>query len=191
MSELYVLLKIMPSIIPEGVIKHYRDTKSLVSITRDSIDSASIQGFILDYDKNYILFAYIYDFHASGYLILRREDLTSMNCRATDAFQHSLLIDDGVLDLIDFSAQLDDQGILSHLEELSPERIVILEDESEDEVFLIGLIDSIESSTIKLKNFSGAARWDDDLSEIDIEDITSISYATDYTKAYERYFKRQ
>ena len=41
----------MPSIVPEGVIKHYRDTKSLVSVTRDSIDSASIQGFILDYNK--------------------------------------------------------------------------------------------------------------------------------------------
>ena len=181
----------MPSIVPEGVIKHYRDTKSLVSITRDSIDNASIQGFILDYNKGYILFAYIYDFHAGGYLILRREDLTSMNCRATDAFQHSLLSDDGVLDLIDFSAQLDDRGVLSHLEEFIPERIIILEDEREGEVFLIGLIESIEESTITLKNFSGAGRWDDDLSEIDIEDVTSISYSTDYTKAYERYFNRQ
>lgn len=180
----------MPSIVPEGVIKHYRDTKSLVSITRDSIDSASIQGFILDYNKDYILLAYIYDFHAGSYLILRREDLTTMNCRTTDTFQHSLLSDDGVLELIDFSTQLDDRGVLSHLKELPPKRIIILEDEREVKVFLIGLIDSIEGTTIKLKYFSGAARWDDELSEIDIEDVTSISYSTNYTKAYERYFNR-
>ena len=114
-----------------------------------------------------------------------------MNSRATDAFQHSLLNDDNLLRDINFSAKLNELGVLAHLKELPTDRIVILEDEREDEIFLIGLIDSIQQSTIKLKFFSGAGRWDDDLAEIDIEDVTSISYSTNYTEAYERYFDRE
>ncbi|MGJ8678527.1 MAG: hypothetical protein ACSHX0_13515 [Akkermansiaceae bacterium] len=183
----------MPSIVPEGVIKHYRDTKSLVSITRDSMSSESIQGFVVDYDASYILFAYIYDFHADGFLILRREDLSSMNCRATDAFQHSLLVADQVIKTIDFSARLHPKGILAHLTDIPVDRVVILEDESEDDndIFLIGLIDSIIDKTIKIKCFSGAGRWDDDISEIDIDEVTSVTYSSNYTNSYERYFRRE
>lgn len=181
----------MESIVPVSIIKHYRDSKSLVSLTRDDIDGASIQGFILDYNEAYILLAYVHDFYVDGYLILRRQDLTSLNCRATDAFQHSLLVDEGLLKQVDFSHRFSDQGILDHLRKLPKKRIIILEDETEDDLFLIGTLDSIDDSLIKLRFFSGAAKWDEDLAQIEIDDVTSISYSTNYTKFYERYYDRK
>jgi len=32
---------------------------------------------------------------------------------------------------------------------------------------------------------------EDELSEIDVDEVTSISYSTNYTRTYERYFNRE
>ena len=179
------------SCVPESVIKHYKESRSLVSLTREKIDSAKIQGFVIDYDADWIALQYIHDFYLDGYLLLRRQDLTSMNCRATDAFQRHLLEVDGVIDKIDFDFEIPVGGIAELLKALPSDRVVILEDETEDDLFLIGTLIGIEDDFISLRFFSGAGRWDDEPAEIAVEDVTSASYATNYTLAYERHFARE
>ena len=176
--------------VPETVIKHYHQSRSLVSLTRDKIDSSSIQGFIVDYDEVWIALQYIHDFYLDGFLFLRREDLTSMTCRATDAFQRGLLEADGVLEKVDFSFRLPTGGLAELLREIPSQRIVILEDETEGDLFLIGTFLGIEDNFVSLRFFSGAGRWDDEPAQIALEDVTSASFSTNYTLAYERSFSR-
>lgn len=179
------------SSVPEAVIKHYKDTRSLVSLTREKIDSNTVQGFIVDYNDQWLVLQYIYDFHLDGFLLLRREDLTSLNCRATDAFQHHLLEVDGILRNVDFDFNIPSGGIVPLLNELPSDRIVIIEDETEYEQFLIGYFLGVDDDFVSLRTFSGAGRWDDEPSNIATEDITSVSFATNYTLAYERYFEKE
>ena len=174
--------------VPESVIKHYRESRSLVSITREDIDSATLQGFVVDYDSDWIALQYIHDFYLDGYLLLRRKDLTSLNCRATDVFQRHLLEEDGVLNQVNFSFRIPAGGISEMLEQSPKDRVVILEDETEYDLFLIGTFFGIEEDYVSLRFFSGAGRWDDEPAEIALEDITSFSFCTNYTLAYERYF---
>lgn len=176
--------------VPEAVIKHYKESRSLISVIRDEISSSTIQGFIVDYNADWIVLQYIYDFHLDGYLLLRRADLTSVNCPATDAFQLSLLEADGILKKVDFDFSIPAGGLLALLEGLPDDKIVILEDESEEEVFLIGTYIGCEEGLVSIKFFSGAARWDDEPATIALEDVTSVSISTNYTLAYERYFQR-
>ncbi|MGJ8696788.1 MAG: hypothetical protein ACSHYF_10745 [Verrucomicrobiaceae bacterium] len=174
--------------VPEPVIQHYRESRSLVSVTREQIDSNSVQGFIVDYDADWIVLQHIHDFFLDGYLLLRRADLTSMNCRATDAFQRHLLESDGILDKVDFDFRLPSGGLAEFLTRLPKSRILILEDETEDDLFLIGTFLDIEDECVSIRFFSGAGRWDEEPAEIDFEDITSVSFSTNYTLAYERHF---
>jgi hypothetical protein len=177
--------------VPESVIKHYQESRSLVSLTRDKIDSATLQGFVVDYDADWIALQNVHDFYLDGYLFVRREDLTSMNCRATDAFQRHLLEADGVLAKVDFDFHLPGGGLAGLLGGLPSETVVILEDETEDDLFLIGTLLRIEDSFVSLRFFSGAGRWDDEPAEIALEDVTSASFSTNYTLAYERHFARE
>jgi hypothetical protein len=176
--------------VPESVIKHYQESRSLVSLTRDKIDSATIQGFVVDSDADWVALQYIHDFHLDGYLFLRREDLTSMNCRATDAFQRYLLEAEGILEKVDFDFRIPEGGLAGLLDELPFERVVILEDETDD-MFLIGTLLGIEGDLVSLRFFSGAGRWDDEPAKIALEDITSASFSTNYTITYERHFARE
>jgi len=177
--------------VPESVIKHYQESRSLVSLTRDKIDSATIQGFIVDSDADWVVLQYIHDFYLDGYLFLRREDLTSMNCRATDAFQRYLLEADGILEKVDFDFRIPEGGLAGLLNELPFERVVILEDETADDMFLIGTLLGIEDDFVSLRFFSGAGRWDDEPAKIALEDVTSASFSTNYTITYERHFARE
>ena len=188
MDELDVLQKM--TCVPESVIKHYQESRSLVSLTRDKIDSATLQGFVVDYDTDWIALQYVHDFYLDGYLFVRRADLTSMKCRATDAFQRHLLEIDGILEKVDFDFRLPRGGLAGLLCGLPSEKVVILEDETEEDLFLIGTILGIKDDFVSLRFFSGAGRWDDELAEIAIEDVTSASFSTNYTLAYERHFAR-
>lgn len=58
-------------------------------------------------------------------------------------------------------------------------------------MFLIGPVLGIQDGSVALRFFTGAGRWLDEPSEIALEDITSISFATNYTLAYERHFSRK
>lgn len=174
--------------VPESVIKHYQESRSLVSVARGEIDGNTLQGFVVDYDADWIVLQYIHDFYLDGYLLLRRADLTSMNCRATDAFQRHLLEAEGILDNVDFAFCLPVGGLSELLQQFPENRIVILEDEAEDDIFLIGTFLEVGDECVSLRFFSGDGRWDDEPAEISLKDITSVSFSTNYTLTYERFF---
>ncbi len=54
-------------------------------------DDYLIHGYILKRSSDSILIQAIEDFHVDGYMWLRKDQITSMRCNKTDAFQSSLL----------------------------------------------------------------------------------------------------
>lgn len=43
---------------------------------------------------------------------------------------------------------------------------------------------------VSIRGFSGAANWDDELSEISYEDISSLQAGNKYVQVYERHFSK-
>ena len=177
--------------VSEYTIKHHMKSRSLVSLTRDEFEVNNHQGFIIDYDSKWIVLQHIHDFYLNGFVILRRSDLTSISSKETDQFHKSLLKADGILKKVNFQFQLPIGGLADLLANLPEERIVILEDETKEDFFLIGPILGVQNDIVSLRFFSGSGEWDNEPAEIAIDDITSASFSTNYTLAYERHFQRQ
>jgi hypothetical protein len=97
--------------IPDEILSEFRKAKSLISVEREEIDDQSIQGFVVNFDSHWIALQYIRDFCHDGLIFLRRADLTSIESRATDRFQRSMIEADGLLDLIDFLFRLPSGGL--------------------------------------------------------------------------------
>ncbi|MCW1926231.1 hypothetical protein OKA05_26980 [Luteolibacter arcticus] len=176
--------------IPEKLIRHYQESRALVSLTREEIDPHTIHGFIVDFDEDWTALQYVYDFHLDGYLFLRRADLTSLKAGATDAFHEQMMEADGILQQVDFDFRLPPEGVGALLAGMPEGRIVILKNEREDDLFLIGPVLKVAGGTVSLRFFSGAGSWNEEPAEIAMEDITWVSFATNYTLAYERHFAR-
>ena len=164
--------------------------RSLVSIRRKRIDALSIQAVPIRYSPTLLLVQYIYDFHLDGQLILRRSDISSMLCCATDEFQRGLLAGHGLIDQIDFHFHADLTSFADLLNSQPAHSIVILEREHlDDSDFWIGrFVDSTEDM-IRLHEFTGAANWEDKLTHICETDVTCCQLNTNYVRFYAQYFQ--
>ena len=148
-----------------------------------------IQAFVLDYSQDLLLLQYVYDFHIDGRLLIRRNDITSIRCGATDIFQKGLLDTEGLLESIRFTPTQPIQSYDSFLRSLAQNQIVIVEDETQGE-FLIGTVLEADRDLARIRCFTGAANWKEAPSEIAISQITSCQIETNYIDFYARHFER-
>jgi hypothetical protein len=167
-------------------------SKNLVSIERKHIDQNSIQGLILDESDELLLVQYVYDFQCDGLLVLSKSDITEVVSTKTDKFQTKLMKNLELLDNQLLASNYDIQSWREFFRSIrSHHKYVIVEQERfEDPVFTIGRIERNLKSHIKMRHFTGIARWDDELQDINYDDITSCGVASNYINVYERYFEK-
>lgn len=138
-----------------------------------------------------ILLQYVYDFHLDGFMLLRRRDITELKTGKTDRFQRQLLLNEGVLDQVDFDFRVPIKSYGSFLTTLSPDEIVIVEDEiSEPKVFLIGTVSHVDGGAVTIRHFTGAGRLVEPPERISSDQITSCQIRTNYIHFYQRHFER-
>lgn len=174
-------------------IKQFKKDRTLVSISRGSVDPNKIQGVILGYSKELVLLSYIYDFNLDGLIVLRRKEITDISSRKTDIFQKQLLINEGIFEKIDFDTEYELGSWLDFIKDASKRhKYFIFELENQDEPdFFIGKIKRINKKSILLKYFTGIARWEDEPCSVKLEKLTSCQISNNYLNVYERYFNEQ
>lgn len=171
-------------------LNEFIENRSLVSVRRDNIHSQSLQAFPIRFSPSLLLVQYVCDFRLDGQLIVRREDITSITCRATDKFQRTLLDDNGVIDKVDFAFNAELSSFTRLLKSRPPRSIVILEEEGlDDSTFWIGRFVDADNGTVRMHEFSGAANWRDNLTRIGQDDITCCQLNTNYIRFYAEYFE--
>jgi hypothetical protein len=172
-------------------LREHTQRRDLVSMRRARIDSFSIQGFVLASSKTLVLLQYVYDFRLDGFMVLRRTDITELKAGKTDRFQRQLLATEGALAQVDFDYRAPIESYDSFLAAISPDEIVIVEDEiTEPKQFLIGTISHLEDGRATIRHFTGVGRLVKPLETISTGQITSCQIRTNYTQVYQRYFER-
>ena len=83
--------------IPNSRLQELRASKRLLAVLRESIDDKKIQARLIDFSAELLLLEYVHDFRLDGLMLLRRQDVSEIQTRATDDFHQQLLETDGVL----------------------------------------------------------------------------------------------
>lgn len=174
-------------------LRYLKESRALITIKRKKIDGNKIQGFLLDFSDELILIQYVYDFNFDGLMALRVSDITSIESTKTDVFQTKLLEGEGILSKTKFEVGYNVKNWVTLINGLSSDfRFLILEDENpEYPLFFLGEISKANEDCVSMRCFSGAGNWDDELSEISFEDISSLQVGNNYAQVYERYFSKQ
>lgn len=165
--------------------------RRLVSIRRDELDDAQIMGFLLSHSKELVLIQYIADFRTDGLMVLRKQDITYLECDKTAQFQYQILRANGVIDAIDFSVNFAVTNWHTVFSGMANEySICSVEEEGVDDyLFMIGKLVTLNSQSVTMHEFTGSARWLDDYTEIDFADITCFRVDDHYGNAYLQYFE--
>jgi len=173
-------------------IANLKNQKCLISIRREKIDDARIQGFVLGFSEDLILIHYVSDFRLDGLMILRVNDISEIGSDKTDQLQTEILKANGICSQVNFDREYnfsDWHSIFSTLASEFP--LITIEDEGEYPILMIGKLRSVGKESVKIHEFTGAARWLDDISEMYFEDISSFQASNHYANVYQQYFKCQ
>lgn len=125
-------------------------------------------------------------------MVLRTADITDIQCGATNELQTQLLAAEELVQQIPFGSHFDLRDWKSILTQLPQQHgILILEEElSDDQVFLIGKVQKITSKSARILYFSGAGNWDEKPSKLALAKITACQVDTNYINVYQRHFDR-
>lgn len=172
-------------------IRHQRE-RALVSIRRGGIDERSIQAFVLAAGERLVVLQYVFDFHLDGLMVLSTDDITEVECTATDSFQRDLMAQEGLMQQVPFETAFDLRGWRAIIEQLARDHpLMILERErGDDPDFCIGRVAQTTDTAVSMEHFSGVGQWHEERAELAYADITSCQVATHYAQVYERYFAR-
>jgi hypothetical protein len=173
-------------------LKKFRQEKKFVSISRESIDSNSILGFILEVSKELLLIQFVYDFNLDSLMVLPISDISEVESNSGNRLQKQMLVEENIFQKIDYGTRyhLDSwKSILSQFKEQF--KFVILENEKLNKpVFLIGEMKSLFERSVAVRYFSVTGRWDEKPTKISYSEITSCQVNSNYLKMYQRYFAR-
>lgn len=169
--------------------------RDLVSIRRDEIDGHLVHGYVLAVSADLVALQVVHEFRLEGLMLLRVADITSVEHSDADVFHRQLLVREGLEQLVPFDRgfALDDWS--SAIRQLAGDfPLIIIECESlddDDAVFLIGRLHAASRESVDIEYFDGVARWDNDLHELAVGEITSCRVDSNYLNVYARHFERQ
>jgi hypothetical protein len=165
--------------------------RDYVSVSRHGIDEHSVHGFVLAVSETLVLLQHVTDFRLDGYLLLRRADITEMEYGSNDQFHKKLLVEEGVMNEINFDFNAPIQSFESFLVSRKPDEIVIVEDaQSESPEYVVGTVLRVAGGKVHLRHFDVEGRWSEQPAVIALKRITSCMLDTNYTKVFQRYFER-
>ena len=120
----------------------HQKQRDLVSVRRSEIDSNTIQGFILAASEQLVVLQYVYDFNLDGLMVLRVADISEVRISATDKFQQTLLVQEGLEQRVPFGSAFDLRDWRSVISQFSKKYgLMILECEAGAEKdFVIGRV---------------------------------------------------
>jgi hypothetical protein len=170
----------------------YHVERKLVSFRRDNVDSAELQGFIVAISDALLMLHSIRDFLLDGYLLLDRRHITNARCHPTNKFQRDLMEAEGTLANVSFESKFAIDSWGDYLRSLATDTLVIVEQELADPPFAhFGTFVDIDADDfVRIHEFTGAGNWDDELTFVELEEITCIQSESNYLAPYTRYFER-
>ncbi len=162
-----------------------------IGIERSNIETHKLYGFVLACSSELVLIFVVYDFHPEGYQILRISDISGVRHSASDRTMQKILRAEGILEQVGLKHPINLQSWQSALRNLKTlgENVIVEGEEPEVDVFLIGKIIRINKKTLSMRYFDGTGKWDEELSYIPFEDITSVKFHCNYVNVFSRHLR--
>ena len=121
--------------------------------------------------------------------MVRRQDITGLRDGPIEIFHKTLLEREDKLKEINFTRTLAFEKLEYFFEDFEKETMLIVEDEfcEDDNAFLIGFQERVSNVNIYIRYITNLGELEADVRSMQLDDITCISFKTNYTLPYEGY----
>lgn len=172
-------------------LRGHFEKRNFLSVHRERAEENTIDGYLIGLSDELALLHELNDFRPNGLRLVRCCDITGITREGTHTFHGRLLQEQGVFDQVDFDHSFPADSLPAFLAAIPEREILIIENElAEEPDFFIGRIAELADTYLHGDYFNGEGEWDDEATEIDYEDITSVQIRSGYINLYARHFEQ-
>lgn len=168
-------------------------TRKKVRIERSCPSEPRLSGFLLGASPALGLLHAFHDFLPDGYTVFRMEDVVEFRSGPYERHWESMLQAEGLTSGIDRVKPIDLTSMHTAIECISaqyPYLIVECEtedDDGSDDEFYIGSVVAMNFEILRFHKFDALGYWDNEPTEIWIEEITKLQFDTPYINTFTKY----
>lgn len=165
------------------------EARALVTVQRNLENVENVEGFVLAVGKELALLHIVDDFHLDGYRILPRSQVGRARHSALERYRAAILRAEKVLGRVGLEGAVDLADWNAAFKSLrSRGDNVIVEDERADsEQFVIGRIERVNKKSAAVRGFDALGRWDAEPTRVKYEDVTSVTFGSEYVETFTKY----
>jgi hypothetical protein len=164
--------------------------RRLVHLERPLIDEgADVKGYLLDAGDEWILVNEVSDFHLNGYCLIRRMDIECVRRGRYERIMEAILRREGVRAAKELESPMRlDATADMFADLLGLDECLIIEGELEEsEFFYIGKLVRVGRKSMSIHHFDASGRWDPIPSLVNYENITRVTWGSEYIRIFSKY----
>lgn len=168
----------------------YLKSRHLVRIRRSGPGRPYTDGFVLGVSDELVVMAGMNDFHPDGLVVFPRASVESVESSSRDVFWQSVLEREGHVPRGGLPARLqigDCRALMTSLQKWGRAVAVTYLDEDDDDLYLPGLIRTVDAEGFGLRFFSTSGVWDDALTRIPYDRVLRVDVDSPYVNTFERH----
>lgn len=165
------------------------DARALVTVQRNLEDVENVEGFVLAVGEQLVLLHVVDDFHLDGYRIIPRSHVERARHSSLERYRAAIFRAEKVLPKVGFDGDLslsDWNAAFKSLKALA-EPVIVEDEREESEEFVIGRIERVNKKSAAIRGFDALGRWDDETTRFKYEDVTSLTFGSEYVTTYTKY----
>lgn len=179
--------------IKEKIQDHFEHKKYLkiIRTVSNGIDKTN-NGYIVDHNSKFVILQETDDFLLNGYVIVPIDAIKKIRFNKWDKYYAKMMALEGQCENVGITYNLEMstwQSIFTTLKANNLNVIIECEDPEIDS-FTIGPIIKTDSKHVFIQNFDPSGKLDSELTSIDFESITSITFADRYINVFSKYLRQ-
>ncbi len=174
-------------------VQYHIDNKMIINVERTfNGDVDFILGFPLKISDNLLLINVISDFHDEGYALVRTKDISDVYSKENNGFYEKICKSENI-GSDEVSAINDISNMLISLNQLkSYDGLLSIQCEGQIEkcTFYLGKIINVNEDSISFKDLDMFGKWDENINNIPLNEITQIVFGDNYSKMFFKYIEK-
>ncbi|MDX2200453.1 MAG: hypothetical protein SF069_15975 [Phycisphaerae bacterium] len=166
-------------------------TRQKVRIERNRPPQRLLNGYVLAVWNGLVLMHQFHDFEPDGYTLIREQDVVGVRSNEYERLWDRMLAGEGRLEGLDADLAIDLSNMQTAIRSAAAQfRFLIIqcEDQHEDiQDFYLGELLEVEGDVVRLRSLNALARWDEQVAEIPVAEITNVQFDTPYIRHFTKY----
>ena len=165
------------------------ESRALVTIFRNLEDVENLEAYVVRVGAELVLLHVVDDFHLDGYCIVPRAHVERARHSPLERYRGAILRAEKVLPQVGFDGELDLDDWNKAFKSLKAlgEMIIVEDEREESEEFVIGRIERVNKKSASIRGFDPLGRWYDDPTRFKYDDVTSVTFGSEYVTTYSKY----